>query len=181
MVTVKNMTAKVKTNAKVEKERKENLEVSKAVHRTIVKLQKPEPQNRLLARMWLIYLVLNKNEYAVEEETKLIGDHSLSTTDIYFFEKFSKSLQDEIIEVLKGYQVKFISYVGIGNMILALEALYPKFDYMSYNFGISGIKSTKVKKVFKLLKEMYPDIIDGKVKQKFFMKRLEALEQSKGN
>ena len=100
MVTVKNMTAKVKTNAKVEKERKENLEVSKAVHRTIVKLQKPEPQNRLLARMWLIYLVLNKNEYAVEEETKLIGDHSLSTTDISFFEKFSKSLQDEIIEVL---------------------------------------------------------------------------------
>lgn len=183
MVTVKNMTTK---NTK-EKElveiiqrdvRKSNLDVLKAAYETKQKLQESTKyQKRVINRLWVLNVALGDKPELAVEELDIVGKHTLKNTDMDFFKKFAKTLKEEIIESLRGYQIETISYVGIGNLILALETVYPKFKHTSLNFGVQGVKSKKVKKVCKILQNMYEDIVNEKVPQEEFIEKLKKLDE----
>lgn len=172
MVTVKNMTAKVNTKETklgeiIQRDiRKSNLEISNAVYEEIQKLKKDTYQKRMINRLWILNVALGDKPELAVEQLDLVGNHTLENTDIEFFKKFSKALKEEIIEILRGYQIETVPYVGIGNMILALETVYPKFNYKKLNFGVPGIKSEKVKKVCKLLKKCMQILLMKKYQQK---------------
>lgn len=184
-MAVKNMTAKVKTNEKetelgeiIQRDtRKSNLEISNAVYEEIKKLQKDTYQKRMINRLWILNVALGDKPELAVEQLDLVGNHTLENTDIEFFKKFSKALKEEIIEILRGYQIETVPYVGIGNMILALETVYPKFNYKKLNFGVPGIKSEKVKKACKILRKMYADIANEKISQKEFIRELEKMDK----
>ena len=183
MVTVKNMTTKVNTKEKelgeiIQRDtRKSNLEISNAVYEEIQKLQKDTYQKRMINRLWILNVALGDKPELAVEHLDIVGKHTLENTDMEFFKKFAKVLREEIIESLRGYQIETVSYVGIGNMILALETVYPKFTHKKLNFGIPGIKSEKVKEVCKILQKMYVDIVNEKISQKEFIRNLEEMEK----
>lgn len=179
------MTTKVNTKEKklelgeiIQRDaRKSNLEISNVVYEAIQELQRNKYQKRMINRLWILNVALGKKPELAVEKLDLVGEHTLENTDIEFFKKFSKALKDELIESLRGYQIETIPYVGIGNMLLALETVYPKFNYKKLNFGVPGIKSEKVKKACKILRKMYADIANEKISQKEFIRELEKMDK----